>query len=147
MIGAGIVRAVAGAGFNLDTVRNTMLLCFAIVASVFVSCFVDAAFVKALQQHVSASYWSLWEARFFANNVLASLIFVPVVVTSAMANPARLRPPDRFGWIEPAALLACLLAVSVAIFDSDLASDWMSPACCTCPCPSSWHWPCASARR
>jgi len=133
LIGAGLVRYLAGSAFNLDTVRQTMVFCLATVASVFVSCFLDAAFVKSIQ-HVDAGYWALWEARFFAN-ILASLTFVPVVVTSAMANPARLRPAGRFGWIEPAALLGGLLAVSVAIFDSDLTSTWMSPSLLYLPMP------------
>ena len=133
LLGAGLVRYLAGTAFNLDTARNTMVFCFATVTSVFVSCFLDAGFVKAIQ-HVDASYWALWEARFFAN-ILASLTFVPVVVTSAMANPARLRRAGRYAWIEPAALLGGLLAVSVAIFDSDLASAWMSPSLLYLPMP------------
>jgi PAS domain S-box-containing protein len=133
LVGAGLVRYLVGPGFNLDTVRSTMLFCVATLLSVFVSCFLDAAFVKAMQS-VDASYWALWEARFFAN-VLASLTFVPVVVTSAMARPARLRQADRYDWIEPAALLAGLLAVSVAIFDSDLTAEWMSPSLLYLPVP------------
>jgi PAS domain S-box-containing protein len=133
LIGAAFVRHFAGATAGFDTVRSTIVFCAGTVLAVFVSCFLDAAFVRLVQPS-SAGYWKLWEARFFAN-ILATLTFVPIVVTSVTAQPGQFRSAERFWWIEPAVLLAGLMAVSVAIFDSELTGPTVSPTLLYLPMP------------
>jgi PAS domain S-box-containing protein len=133
LIGASFVRRFGGEAIGFDTVRSTMVFCTGTVLAVFATCFLDAAFVRIVEPS-SAGYWKLWETRFFAN-ILSMLTFVPIVVTSATAQPAQLRNTGRYGWIEPIVLLAALMAISVAIFDSELARPSISPALLYLPMP------------
>ncbi|HTP72538.1 MAG TPA: MASE1 domain-containing protein [Burkholderiaceae bacterium] len=119
LIGASFVRWLAGPGAGLNTVRMVIVFCGAAALAPFVSSFFDAAFVR-LVGFGSGDYWSLWKAR-LPSNMLAALIFVPVVLTWAAVEPPLLRAATRARAVEGGALLAGLLVVSFVAFDTGFA--------------------------
>ena len=129
LVGAVIVRRLGRRGTSHGAHR--LVFCRRGRPSVSSRLFLDAGFVRLVGWGSAVSYWSLWEARFFAN-ILATLIFVPVVVT-CVAGSGRSRPraTDRLAWIEAAAAAGRpARRVSVAIFDSgvDRAAPLAEPA-------------------
>ncbi|HEY6356487.1 MAG TPA: MASE1 domain-containing protein, partial [Burkholderiaceae bacterium] len=118
LIGASLVRWLAGPSPGLSSVRTVIVLCSAAALAAFVSSFLDAGFVR-LVGFGKGDYWSLVQARAPAN-MLASLIFVPVVVAWSNLEPGSVRSTDRARMVERGALFGGLLAVSIAAFDTGI---------------------------
>src|SRR5262245_10937341 len=79
LIGAGLIRRWGGKSTRFDSATLVATFLLAAFLSVFLSSFLDAAFVK-LNGWGSGSYWHTWRTRFFSN-VLATLTLVPVIVS------------------------------------------------------------------
>jgi len=132
LIGAGLVRYLAGQPTRLDTVRGaTVVCCAAAVAAVF-SSFLDATFVTVIGWG-KAEFWALWKARVFTNT-LSSLMFVPVAVTWA-ASAKQLWQVKQARVLEAGLLLAALAIVGVLAFDSTLTNASALPILLYLPIP------------
>jgi len=116
LIGAIFVRRFAGGVPCLGTLRAAVVFCCAAFLGPFLSSFLDAAFVRMVGWG-NADYWTLVSAR-FPSNTLAVLTFVPVAITWAAAEPARLRDSLRARLPEAGTLLGLLLAACIVVFDS-----------------------------
>ena len=93
VIGALFVRRFMAGAPRLDSMRQVaVFICGAVLLAPFLSSFLDAAFVRLIGWGES-SYGDLWITR-FVSNMLATLTFVPVVMTWAardgIARPAKL---------------------------------------------------------
>lgn len=117
LLGALIVLRFSDAP-GLRTLRSVVVFGCAALIAAFLSSFLDAAFVR-LVGFGSADYATLWQVRFFSN-VLATVIFVPVVVTWNAIDPLQLRAGDRTQLFEIATLVSGLFTVSMFVFDSAL---------------------------
>jgi len=113
LLGAAFFR-LAGGKTELATVRDVAVFCATAVIAPFVSSFLDAALVQSLGWR-NVDYWTLWRDR-FTSNTIATLTFVPVVLTWASSVRTLLQTPPRRK-LEGAALLSGLLLVSVVAFD------------------------------
>ena len=133
LIGALFVRRLAGGSPGLRTVQSVIVFCGAATLAPFLSSFLDAAFVRLIGWG-NADYWALWQSRLFSN-MLATLTFVPVAITWAVAEPAQLRDASRVRLMEAGTLLAGLLAVSIVAFDSGMADVESSPGLLYLPVP------------
>lgn len=105
---------------SLHTLRNVVGFCYAAVLAPFLSSFLDVAFVLSLGWS-DDSFARLWQVRFFSN-LLAILIFVPLVMTWSIVGADGWRYYARGRLPEIGALVAGLFAVSVVVFDSRLTS-------------------------
>src|SRR5436853_4882178 len=115
LIGAACVRRVVGGAPEFGRVSEVAAFaaCAAFLAP-FLASFLDAAFVL-LNGWGPGGYWELWRARLFSN-ALATLIFVPLIVTFAATGLTALAaaPPLR---VLEAVLLACgVLLVGIFAF-------------------------------
>jgi len=132
LIGAGLVRYLAGQPTRLDTVHGaTVVCCSAAVAAVF-SSVLDATFVTAIGWG-KAEFWALWKARVFTNT-LSSLMFVPVAITWA-AGVKQLWQADQARVLEAAILFAGLATVGILAFDSTLTTASALPTLLYLPVP------------
>ena len=132
LIGAGLVRYLAGQPTRLDTVRGaTVVCCAAVVAAVF-SSFLDATFVTVIGWG-KAEFWALWKARVFTNT-LSSLMFVPVAITWA-AGVKQLRQAEQARVLEAGILFAGLATVGILAFDSTLTNAGALPTLLYLPMP------------
>ena len=120
LIGASLVRWLAGASPGLSSVRAVIVFCGAAALAALLSSFLDAGFVRLIG-FGKGDYWSLWQTRVCAN-MLATLIFVPVAVTWSAIEPAQLRGASRARMIEAGLLFGGLLAVSIMAFDTGFPS-------------------------
>jgi two-component system, LuxR family, sensor kinase FixL len=116
LLGAALMARFGRPGPALRSARSVMVfLCVAVVAP-FLSSFLDAAFVRAIGWG-DVGYAALWEGRFFSN-MLATLIFVPALVTCVQAPAgefprlARARAPEA-GTLAAGLLVACTVAFNV----------------------------------
>ena len=85
LIGASLVRWLAGASPGLNSVRSVVAFCCAAALAAFLSSFLDAGLVR-LVGFGSADFASLVQVR-VPSNVLATLIFVPVAMTWSTLEP------------------------------------------------------------
>ncbi|HEY6893500.1 MAG TPA: MASE1 domain-containing protein, partial [Rhodanobacteraceae bacterium] len=129
-MGATCVRMLVREPVTFDTLRHVTAFLIAAFLAVFVSSFLDGAFV-VLNRFGSSDYWSLWRTRVISN-LTSELTIVPVVVTwhAVRLSDARAASMPRLG--EALALAATLLAVTLVVFDSRLAD---TPALICLPLP------------
>ncbi|HYH41051.1 MAG TPA: MASE1 domain-containing protein [Burkholderiales bacterium] len=133
LIGAIVVRHFMAGVPSLDSMRNVaVFVCGAAVLAPFLSSFLDAAFVRMIGWGESG-YRELWTSR-FVSNVLATLTFVPVVITWA-ARDSLPRIADKARCLEGVLVLAGLLAVGVFVFDWRLAEAGVPPTFLYLPLP------------
>ena len=134
LIGAACVRRFIDERIEFDTVKRVAIfLFFAAFAGPVLSSFLDVAFVK-LNDYGAGTYWHLWRVRSLSN-VLAIIAIVPVIVSIAHRNLARLRaiPPRRA--LEATALASILLVVCTAVLAPPAAAENIPPALLFAPLP------------
>jgi PAS domain S-box-containing protein len=132
LIGAVFIRRFVRRP-GLNDVRAVIVFCSAAVMATFFSSFLDAGFVQFIRWG-EVDYWSLWQVRFLTN-ILATLTFVPVVLTLVGIDPANLRGTTPARWLEGGALMTGLLAVSLIVFDSGITAPDASSAFLYLPLP------------
>lgn len=134
LIGALFVRWTVGTLSGLAALRAVIAFFGAAFVAPLISSFLDAGFVR-LVGWGEVDYWDLWRARFFTN-MLATLTFVPVIVSWAAADPSQfLRQAGRLRLLEAGTLVAGLLAVSMVTFDSGLPEPTATPSLLYLPLP------------
>ena len=133
VIGALIVRRWSSGWAGLRTVRSVMAFFGAAIAAALLSSFLDAGLVR-LVGWGDADFWTLWRVRLFTN-IVASLTFVPVVLTLGTTVPSWIRDPSQLRWLEGATLLAGLLAVGTVVFVADPHEMGSSPGLLYLPLP------------
>jgi PAS domain S-box-containing protein len=134
VIGSFFVRHFMAGAPSLDSMRNVVVfICGAVLLAPFLSSFLDAAFVSLIAWGES-SYTKLWTTR-FVSNMLATLVFVPVVITWAARDGVWSRSADRARRAEGALILAGLLTVSIFVFDWHLAASGIPPTFLYLPLP------------
>jgi two-component system, LuxR family, sensor kinase FixL len=120
---SNVVEALIGATLmcrlsdppHLRSLRSALVFCCAAVIAPFLVSFVDAALVR-LVGWGSADYAAVWYTR-FSSNLLATLTFVPVILTWGTSEPDGPREGSRAQLLEICALAMGLFAVSVMVFD------------------------------
>jgi len=132
LVGAGLVRYLAGQPTRLDTVDGVTVVCCAAVAAAVVSSILDATFVTAIGWG-KADFWALWKSRVFTNT-LSSLMFVPVAITWA-AGIKQLRWAERARVFEAGFLFLGLATVGILAFDSSLTNASSLPTLLYLPIP------------
>jgi signal transduction histidine kinase len=134
LIGAVCIRRFCESPLRFDSFRDVgVFLLFGAFLGPLVSSFLDAALVRAIGWGESA-YWQLVQLRFLSN-VLAAMIVVPFVMTWAQGGLAAIRGASLRVAAEAAALLLCMLAVVVAIFDQHHAGSNAFHALLNAPLP------------
>ena len=132
VIGAACLRVLRRRPLTFGTLLDVSAFMVAAFAAAFFSSFLDAAFVE-LNRFGDTPYWGVWRTRLLSN-VTAALTFVPVIVTWHASRRRDLFAAGRTRAIEAAALLAGLLGVTLAVFDSDLTTG-VAPALIYLPLP------------
>ena len=132
LIGAVCLRLLRRQPLTFGTLLDVSAFMVAAFAAAFFSSFLDAAFVE-LNRFGNTPYWEVWRTRVLSN-VTAALTFVPVIVTWHASRRRELVTAWRARAIEAAALLAGLLAVTLAVFESNLTSN-VAPALIYLPLP------------
>jgi two-component system, LuxR family, sensor kinase FixL len=132
MIGAALTRWLVRGALTFDTLLNVAAFLSAAILAVFLSSFLDSAFVS-LNGWGQRGYWEVWGTRFFSN-VTAALFLIPLVVTSREGGMRSLRVATAARKLELAVLAVALLAAAVAVFDSE-AMTGASPALLYLPLP------------
>jgi PAS domain S-box-containing protein len=115
LIGATCIRRFAGGALRFDDSRHVGVFVFGSMVGVFVSCFLDAAFVELVGRWGSGPFWQLWRSRFFSN-VLAELTVVPAIVGWSQVDARSLRRTSWRSLAEGLGLTVGLLVVSVLVF-------------------------------
>ena len=116
LIGAACIRRFCSSPLRFDSFREVgVFLLFGAFAAPLLSSFLDAGLVTAIGWG-EGTYWQFVRVRFLSN-ALAALIVVPFVVTWVTDGLTALRRASLRRAAEAAALLLCLLAVGIAIFD------------------------------
>jgi PAS domain S-box-containing protein len=114
VIGAGLMRYLAGGSIRFTTLRTVGLFCLCVVfIGPFLSSFLDAAFV-VWNQWGQDGYWKLIRIRLFSN-ALAALIIVPLIVTWATTGISALRTGRLSRYLEACILFVSLLLLSYAV--------------------------------
>ena len=132
LIGAGLVRYLAGRPTRLDTVHGVTVVCCGAAVAAVISSFLDATFVTVIGWG-RAEFWALWKTRVFTNT-LSSLMFVPVAIAwSAGIRQLRQAEPARL--VEGAILFAGLATVGILAFDSSLTNASSLPTLLYLPIP------------
>jgi two-component system sensor kinase FixL len=121
LLGAWIIRELVNRTPRFDRVRDAsvFLLGGALVAPV-ISSFMDAAFVAWVGWRYEGDYWGVWRMRLFSN-VLATITFVPLIVSVGTASVDSLRDTLRSRGLEAALLLALLALISWFVFHRQYA--------------------------
>jgi len=113
LIAAAGVRWFSDAPGRFDTLRRvTVFIVAAGLVAPFLSSFVDAAAVAAVQDE---PYWLVWRVRFFSN-VLTELMLGPAIILAVTAGPAWLRSASRGRRLEAALLAVALVIVGAWVF-------------------------------
>jgi PAS domain S-box-containing protein len=133
LIGAGMIRRLGDRPTRFDSFRRVAVFVLATFVAVFLSSFLDAAFVQ-LNAWGSESYWRTWRLRFFSN-VLATLTLVPLIVGWGGGGAAALRGISGRRLLEGSLLAAGLLAVCVVVFTGRPAGPQTTPALLYAPLP------------
>jgi two-component system, LuxR family, sensor kinase FixL len=114
VIGAGLMRYLAGGSIRFTTLRTVGLFCLCVVfIGPFLSSFLDAAFV-VWNHWGQDGYWKLIRIRLFSN-ALAALIIVPLIVTWATTGISALRTGRLSRYLEACILFVSLLLLSYAV--------------------------------
>ncbi len=130
LIGAACVRLVRSDPLRLDSFRRVGLFALATFLAVFLSSFIDIAFVK-LNHFGAVAFWDAWRIRFFSN-MLATLTLVPVIVAVGTGDLADvLKAPVR-RYVEGGLLAAALVTVCLYVF---AAGPRATPALLYAPLP------------
>jgi two-component system sensor kinase FixL len=132
LIGASLVRYLAGQPTRLVTVRGVTVVCCAAATAAVLSSVLDATFVTVIGWG-KADFWALWKSRVFTNT-LSSLMFVPVAITWA-AGIKRLLQAEQARLLEGAILFAGLAVVGLLAFDSTLTNASSLPTLIYLPIP------------
>jgi len=134
LIGAVCIRRFCASPLRFDSFRDVgVFLLFGAFLAPLLSSFLDAALVTAIGWGEGA-YWNLIRLRFLSN-VLAAMIVVPFVMTWANGGIAEIRGASLRSSAEAAALLLCLVAVVIAIFDRHLPGSSAFHALLNAPLP------------
>jgi len=113
LIAAAGVRWFSDAPGRFDTLRRvTVFIVAAGLVAPFLSSFVDAAAVAAVQDE---PYWLVWRVRFFSN-VLTELMLGPAIILAVTAGSAWLRSASRGRRLEAALLAVALVIVGAWVF-------------------------------
>jgi two-component system, LuxR family, sensor kinase FixL len=133
LIGATFMRRFADVSKGLGTVRNVTVFGIAALLATCLSSFLDAGFVR-LVGWGDTEYWALWNTRLFSN-MLATLTFVPVAITWATIDLAKLlaSPPRRLQ--EAGVLSIGVVAVSFLAFNSGFSDLETGPSLLYLPVP------------
>jgi two-component system, LuxR family, sensor kinase FixL len=116
VIGAGLMRYLAGGPIRFTTLRNVGLFCLCVVfVGPFLSSFLDAGLV-IWNQWGNDGYWELVRIR-LSSNALSALIIVPLIVTWATSDIRALRTASLSRYLEACAVLLGLLGVSHVVLN------------------------------
>jgi PAS domain S-box-containing protein len=114
LIGAWLMRYLAGAPIRFTTLRNVGLFCLCVVfIGPFLSSFLDAAFV-VWNHWGQDGYWELIRIRLFSN-ALAALVIVPLIVTWATTGISALRTAQFSRYLEAGVLFLGLLLIGYVV--------------------------------
>jgi len=117
------VRWLSDAPRRFDTLRRVVVFIIAaVIVAPFLSSFLDAAAVAAVQRE---PYWSVWQTRLFSN-ALTELTIVPALVIAATRGSAWPRPMSLARTVEAACLGALLLIAGIAVFTGSAESGTLS---------------------
>ena len=134
LIGAVCVRRFVRGPLALDNVHNLVIFfASAVLLAPFLSSFMDAAFVTYIGWG-EVGYWQLWKTR-FVSNVLATLTFVPVIVTWAMLDVPWMRSVKLARSVEGAVLSCGLLAAGIVVFNWQTAASGLPNTLIYLPLP------------
>ena len=131
-MGAACLRILLRDRLTFGSVVHVAAFLSAAFAAVFLSSFLDSAFV-VLNRWGNSDYWSLWRTRVIANMTTA-LTVVPAIVTWHAVRFEQIRIVPRIRFAEAAALVMALLVVTLAVFDSRVATA-VTPALICLPLP------------
>jgi signal transduction histidine kinase len=107
------VRWFSDAPTRFDTLRRvTVFIVAAVLLAPFLSSFLDAAAVTALQ---GEPYWVVWRTR-FVSNVLTGLALVPAIVTLVTLGGGWIRQAPWRRHAEAAVLALALITVGIVNF-------------------------------
>ena len=123
VLGAALIRSILGEAPRFDRVRDvSVYLIAAVVIAPVLTSFLDAALVALVGWRYDGDYWAVVRMR-LPSNVLAAIIVPPFMIIALRDAPALLRSVSRARWVEGAALLAVLCAVSLAVFHGTTSAD------------------------
>jgi len=132
LFGAFFICKFVEDGLRFDQLRDlTIFLFFGAFLAPFVSSFLDVALVK-LNGWGTSSYWEIWRVRCLSN-ILATLTFVPVIVTWVHGGFTAVRRASWWHYLEAGILTAGLFAVGLTVFSSQY---WLPDKT-----PSLLYWP------
>ncbi|HTS20245.1 MAG TPA: MASE1 domain-containing protein [Casimicrobiaceae bacterium] len=132
LLGASCARWLVRGRVAFATLSSVIAFMVAAFVGVFLTSFLDSAFVK-LNHFGHDDYWQVWSTRLFSN-ITASITLVPLIVTWACGGLAALRVEQRARVLELGAIVLGLLATTVIAFDSHVAAG-LSPALTYLPLP------------
>ena len=133
LIGALLMRRFAPVGSDLRTLRSVLMFFAATAIAALLSSFIDAGLVR-LVGWGNADFWTLWQVRLFTS-IVATLTFVPVIVTcAAMLRESTPRSASE-RWLEAAILLAGLLTVGSIVFGAGIVESGSPPSLLYLPLP------------
>ena len=117
LIGAWVMRRFSPAA-DLRSLSSVLVFFAAAVLAALLSSFLDVGLVRLIGWG-SGDFWTLWQVR-LATNVVATLTFVPVIVTCAIAAREATGKHGRERWLEAALLLGGLLIVGSIVFGAGI---------------------------
>src|SRR5258705_10638613 len=132
LLGAFFLRRLTNGPIRFDSSRAVAVFMVAAVLAAFLSSFVDAGFV-IFNRWGHGTYWQIWRMRFFSN-VLAVLTLVPFIVMWISEGFPSLRRWSAVRYIEAAALLVGLLAISILVLSGNVGPS-PTPALLYTPLP------------
>jgi PAS domain S-box-containing protein len=110
---------------RFDSVRHTRIfLCVGIFLAPFLFAFADAAFVTTVSWK-QGNYWELWRVRFLSH-ALATLVFVPVILSWNLNIAAAIRKMTLSNWLAMilwalVLLVVCSLEIVMGYSDAGVA--------------------------
>jgi two-component system sensor kinase FixL len=119
IVGALAFRALAKEPPQLDRLRHVLLFLLAAAVSVIASSFLDSFFVQ-LNRFGEKDFWEVWVPRIFSN-LSADIVVIPAMLALASLWRGPWRGATRMRLVEGMVLLAGLLAVTLAVFNMDMA--------------------------
>ena len=127
LIGAVCVSLLVRGRLRFDSPRNAVAFILAVFVAALLSSFVDSGFV-ALNGWGEAGFWDNWNARLWSN-VTAGLTITSAIV--ALATERIPSPEQRRARLpELAILLACLLLVTIVVFDTGITRGLTTAQIC-----------------
>jgi PAS domain S-box-containing protein len=132
LFGAFFICKFVEDGLRFDKLRDlTIFLFFGAFLAPFLASFLDVALVE-LNGWGTSSYWEIWRVRCLSN-ILATLTFVPVIVTWVHGGFTAVRRASWWHYLEAGILTASLFAVGLTVFSSQY---WLPDKT-----PSLLYWP------